>query len=112
MSRLINNRGGMSLLEVVAAVVIASMLAVAGFSLMRDQSGIAHQRICEGYRTALQSDAELFQRETGRWPSGTLKELATSDYAGPALPCCPMSSKGSASNYRLLHSRVVCQFHP
>lgn len=112
MNHWIGRRSGMSLLEVVAAVVIASMLAVAGFALMRDQSGIAHQRICEGHRTVLQCDAELYQRETGRWPSGKMSELATSDYTGPKLPCCPMSPKTSGSNYRFTGNRVICKFHP
>ncbi|TWT87040.1 PulJ/GspJ family protein [Neorhodopirellula pilleata] len=112
MMRSIHRPSGMSLLEVVAAVVIASMLAVAGFSLMRDQSEVAHERICEGHRTALQSDAELYQRETGRWPGGTLAELATSDYTGTILPRCPMAPQGTTSNYRLVRERVVCQFHP
>lgn len=103
---------GMSLLEVVAAVVISSMLAVAGFALMRDQSGTAHARICEAHRTSLQSDAELFQQETGRWPDRSLTQIMTGDYSGPTLPSCPMSPQTGVSNYRIQNGQVVCQFHP
>lgn len=105
-------RNGMSLLEVVAAVVISSMLAVAGFSLMRDRSTVAHSRICEGHRTALQSDVDLFKQENGRWPGTNLSDIETSDYAGPKLPSCPQATKAGQSNYRVRNGKVVCQFHP
>lgn len=107
-----SHRIGMSLLEVVAAVVISSMLAVAGFSLMRDRSTVAHSRICEGHRTALQSDVHLFKEENGRWPSTSLTDIETSDYAGPQLPRCPQATSAGKSNYRLRSGKVICQFHP
>lgn len=105
-------RNGMSLLEVVATVVIASLLAVSGFSLMRDRSTVAHARICEGHRTALQADANLFKAENGRWPSTNLSDIETSDYAGPKLPRCPQANSTGQSNYRLRDGKVICQFHP
>ena len=105
-------RNGMSLLEVVAAVVISSMLAIAGFSLMQDRSTVAHSRICEGHRTTLQSDADLFRQENGRWPGTNLSELETSVYAGPELPRCPQATQTGQSNYRIRNGKVICEFHP
>ena len=110
--KLTTNRNGMSLLEVVAAVVISSLLAVAGFSLVRDRSDVSHSRICEAYRTSLQADADLFKEENGRWPATTLLDLETSDYTGSELPRCPQATKTGQSNYRIRDGKVVCQFHP
>ena len=107
-----SSRTGVSLMEVVAAVVISSMLAIAGFSLTRDRSEVAHSRTCEGHRVSLQSMAELYQQENGRWPDTNLRGIATTDYAGETLPHCPEAIKSGETNYRIRNGKVVCQFHP
>lgn len=88
------------------------MLAVAGFSMMSGRSDVAHSRTCQGHRVSLQSQVELYQQETGRWPDSSMTNITNSDYAGKTLPRCPVAAKTGGSNYLLRSGKVTCQYHP
>ncbi|MFG0289776.1 MAG: type II secretion system protein [Rhodopirellula sp. JB044] len=107
------SRRGMSLLEVIAAVIVASMIAITGLMFVRTQGQTSAERTCMGHSCRLQQDAELYQRETGKSPDSKLEAIRNGDYSGNRLPQCPMHGNNSTqTNYRWDGSNVVCKYHP
>ncbi|MCC9643028.1 prepilin-type N-terminal cleavage/methylation domain-containing protein [Rhodopirellula sp. JC740] len=98
---------GFSVLEVIAALTIATMFAMTGLAFLQTHGETAQSRACEAHRAALQSDVTLYEQENGRLPTSAMRELADADYTGEVLPTCPTS--GNA--YRLDRGNVVCPTH-
>ncbi|MFG0267695.1 MAG: competence type IV pilus major pilin ComGC [Rhodopirellula sp. JB055] len=102
-----SRRFGFSILEIIVALTIATMFAMTGLAFVQTHGETAKSRACEANRSMLQRDVELYESETGRLPSRTLRELADEDYSGVNLPTCPVS--GAA--YGLDQGDVICPTH-
>ncbi|WP_047812215.1 competence type IV pilus major pilin ComGC [Rhodopirellula islandica] len=100
-------RSAFSMLEIIVALTIATMFAMTGLAFVQTHGETAKSRACEGNRSTLQRDVELYEHETGRLPGRTLRELADEDYSGVNLPTCPAS--GNA--YGLDQGEVTCPTH-
>lgn len=101
-------RAGMSLIEVLAAIVIAATIAALSIQYLRPASETGKQRSCDLTREILQSDVQRFTASSGRAPSRDLRELSTTQYSGTVLPTCPITDQ----SYRLDRSGVVtCPTH-
>ena len=99
---------GMSLIEVLAALVIAATVAALGIQYLRPAGDTGKQRSCDVTREILQADARRFTESTGRAPSSDLRELRAIQYSGTVLPTCPIT----AQSYRLdLGGIVTCPTH-
>ncbi|ELP32401.1 competence type IV pilus major pilin ComGC [Rhodopirellula baltica] len=105
--RRLSRRGAFSILEIIVALTIATMFAMTGLAFVQTHGETAKARACEGTRSMLQRDVELYEHENGRSPGRTLRELADEDYTGVSLPTCPTS--GNA--YGLDNGDVVCPTH-
>ena len=107
------HRGGMSLLEVLAAVILSSMIAMTGLMFVRSHGRTAGDRSCEAHRARLQNDVELFMQETGEIPDKALESIRTVQYSGVVLPACPQHSAADGkTNFRWDGSQVICGYHP
>ena len=101
-------RRGFTLLELIAAVIIAATLAGIGLQYLRPPSETGKQRSCDLTRQLLQNDADRYTETVGRPPSQSLSELETNQYSGPVLPVCPVTGE----SYRLGNSGTVeCPTH-
>lgn len=101
-------RTGMSLIEVLAALVIAAIVAALSIQYLRPAGDTGKQRSCDMTREILQTDTRRFTDSTGRAPSSNLRELGTNQYSGTVLPTCPIT----AQSYRLDRSGIVtCPTH-
>ncbi|EMI46438.1 MULTISPECIES: prepilin-type N-terminal cleavage/methylation domain-containing protein [Pirellulaceae] len=106
-------RCGMSLLEVLAAVILSSMIAMTGLMFVRDHGQTSAERTCLAHRARLQQDAELYARETGRAPDAKLEAIRNGNYGGTQLPQCPKhDSVDTQTNYRWDGTNVICKYHP
>ena len=99
---------GMSLLELLAALIIAASVSALGIHYLRPAGESSQQRSCDLTRALLQNDAQRFLESNGRLPRSDLQELRTNQYSGPTLPVCPVTSQ----SYRLdRQGIVVCPAH-
>lgn len=87
------SRVGMTLLEVLAALVIAASVAAISIHYLRPANEISKQRSCDITRELLQNDAQRYQQTTGTMVSRQLRELQTPEYAGNVLPTCPVTGQ-------------------
>ncbi|MGI9470876.1 MAG: type II secretion system protein [Rubripirellula sp.] len=98
----------MSLLEIVAALAIASSVAAIGIQYIQPAGDSARQRSCDLTRQLLQNDCQLYLETNGRLPQADLLELQSEQYSGDQLPTCP----GTGESYRLDRRGVVhCPTH-
>ncbi len=101
-------RAGVSLLEVVAALMIAATVAVMSITYLRKPGITANQRSCDLTRKVLQADTQRYLDTTGALPNAQLLELATPEYTGAVLPKCPITGE----SYRLGGGGIVeCPTH-
>ena len=108
-----SRRWGMSLLEVLAAVILSSMIAMTGLMFIQGHGRTTHDRSCQAHRARLQNDVELFVRETGKTPDKILESIRTVSYSGTVLPACPQhAGTDGRTNYRWDGSNVICDYHP
>ncbi len=100
-------RRGLTLLEVILAVVIAATVAAMGLHFMRPTGVHSRQQSCDLTRQTVQLEAGRYRDANGVWPSSDLRQLNDSAYFPNGVPSCP--AQGGA--YRLTGSQVVCPVH-
>ena len=101
-------RRAFSLLELIAALIIAASLAALSLHHLRKPSLSGKQHSCDLTREVMQDYADRYLETNGRLPSADLRELATDSYAGTALPTCPATDQ----SYRLdRNGNVTCPTH-
>lgn len=84
-------RRGFSLIELIAALIIAATLAAFSIQYLRQPSQSGKQRSCDVTREILQDYADRFIEGNNRPPSRDLRELAVTEYAGATVPRCPVT---------------------
>ena len=101
-------RNAFSLLEIIAALVIAATVAIVGIQYLRPAGDTGKQRSCDLTREIVQNDAQRYFEFNGSMPGTDLKELASPEYSGAVLPTCPVTGQA----YRLdKDNNVVCPTH-
>lgn len=86
-------RSGFSLIEVLAAVMIAAGLATIAVSQLRRPGDLAHSQACELCRETLQNEVGRYVNETGTSPSSNLQELTAAGHWNGPLPTCPSTGR-------------------
>ncbi len=90
-SRHHNRRDGFSLLEVLAVVSLMGIVAAIVMPRLSSHSKDARINACHLYRGNIEVQAELWRRNRGKWPAGSLKDIGqTSRYFPDGLPACPV----------------------
>ncbi|QDT07671.1 hypothetical protein K227x_60990 [Rubripirellula lacrimiformis] len=104
-----NHRRGFSLIEILAALMIAATVATIAVTQFRTPGDTAHSRSCELGRQILQNEVQRHVDTTGSLPATDMRQLTTAEYWGTTLPACPVT--GNA--YTLDRSgNVTCATHP
>jgi competence protein ComGC len=102
------NRLGFTLMEIMAALVIASLVAVIGIQYLRPSGEASKQKSCNLTREMLQNDTQRYSEVTGAMPAADLNELVSPQYSGLVLPTCPVTNEA----YRLDRTgMVICPTH-
>jgi type II secretory pathway pseudopilin PulG len=98
----------MTLLEVMAALIIAATVAAISIGYLRPPSETGKQRSCDVTRQMLQNDAQRYLESSGRMPQTDLRELRDPRYSGSVLPVCPITGEA----YRRDRAGIVgCPTH-
>ena len=99
---------GMTLIEIIAEVVLISIVGVLGMRHVRTAGTQGQDRACELTRRTLQNEVEHYQRINRRLPSSDLRELTASEYWNGDLPTCPESKNKMRIDRE---GDVVCPTH-
>lgn len=107
------NRNGrrrlaVTLIEIIAAVVLISVVGFLGMRHVRTAGTGGQDRACELTRQMLQNEVDRYQRLNRTLPSTDLRELATAEYWNAALPVCPVSGNSMTIDR---DGKVVCATH-
>ena len=89
---------GLTLIEIIAALVIAAAVAAISIQYLRPAGETSKQRTCDVTRGLLQNDAQRYMETTGNLPSADLRELRTAEYSGAVLPTCPVTGESYSRN--------------
>lgn len=90
-SHLCHKSSGLTLLEIVAAVVIVSVLALMILPRLTSNSSSAKSRGCETNRRNVEVQARLWYRTKGSWPANNLSDIGASTTFFPSgVPTCPV----------------------
>ncbi len=103
------SRFGFSLIEILAAVIIAATIATIAITQFRTPGDIAHARGCELTRETVQSEVMRYIDESGSAPSSDLRQLTGTEYWNGALPTCPSTGQSLQLDRT---GKVVCPVHP
>jgi prepilin-type N-terminal cleavage/methylation domain-containing protein len=99
---------GFTLMEIIAALVIASLVSVIGIQYLRPSGDTSKQKSCDLAREMLQNDAQRYFEVHGVMPAADLNQLASPEYSGALLPTCPVTDQA----YRLdRNNTVICPTH-
>lgn len=101
-------RNAFSLLEIIAALVIAATVAVAGIQFLRPAGDSGKQRSCDLTRETLQNDLQRYFDSTGSVPGAHLNELVSPQYSGAVLPTCPVTGESYGLDKG---NNIVCPAH-
>jgi prepilin-type N-terminal cleavage/methylation domain-containing protein len=86
-------RRGFSLLELIAAICIATVVAMMGIHHLRPAGDSGKQHSCDLTRQLLQNDVQRYLEMTGNLPRADMIELISPQFAGPQLPVCPATKQ-------------------
>lgn len=101
-------RRGLTLIEVMAALIIAATVAAIGVHYLKPAGTTSKQRSCDMTRQLLQNDADRYFESTGRRVSRDLRQLRSPLFSGNPLPRCPISDRAYRRNGRHV---VNCPVH-
>lgn len=99
---------GFTLLEVIAAVVIAASLALLSIHHLRGPSETGKQRSCAMNCQRLQESCDRYVETNALPPSRDLRELASDQYIGNELPVCPSDGRPYQLDDK---GTVICPHH-
>ena len=105
---LTTNKCGFTLMEIIAALVIASLVSVIGIQYLRPSGDSSKQRSCDLTREMLQNDVQRYFEIHGVMPAASLNELAAPEYSGLLLPTCPVTDQAYSLDR---NDNVICPVH-
>lgn len=100
---------GFSLIEILAAVMIAAAIATIAISQFRVHGDTGYARSCLMTRETIQSEVDRYVAINGSSPSADLSELTRRDYWGSPIPNCPATGTPLQVDRS---GRVICRNHP
>ncbi|TWT53928.1 hypothetical protein Pla22_15620 [Rubripirellula amarantea] len=97
-----------TLIEVIAAVILVSVVAMLGIQHVRTAGESGQARGCELNRRTLQLEVERYELLNRSLPSRDLRELKSADYWNGDLPTCPVTGQAMTIDR---DGNVVCPTH-
>lgn len=104
-----SRRFGFSLIEVLAAVMIAATVATIAISQFRPHGDRGHNGACQLNCQTIQVEVDRYVDVVGSLPSSDLRQLTAPEHWGSPIPNCPAS--GSALGIDR-DGQVTCPSHP
>ncbi|MEZ6136222.1 MAG: prepilin-type N-terminal cleavage/methylation domain-containing protein [Pirellulaceae bacterium] len=98
-------RPGFSLVEVMLALVILTVVAVSVLKYTRQPGERVKQQACDLQIGQLQVLVEQYRADYRRLPSRDMQELSAHRYLGETLPVCPVD--GRAFELNLANGQIV-----
>ena len=86
-------RCGLSLLEVIAAVCLATMLAIVTMPKLAQPADDTKAAICELQRGRIEVEARSFHREYGRWPHSMNELMEDARRFPEGMLRCPLNDQ-------------------
>ncbi|QDV81462.1 prepilin-type N-terminal cleavage/methylation domain-containing protein [Stieleria sp.] len=86
-------RSGLSLLELLAALAVMGVIAIAIVPRISGGARQANDSSCQLRKAVIEVQVSLWRRETGRWPMGDLSDIGSNvRYFPDGLLRCPVDS--------------------
>ena len=82
-------RRGFSLLEIIVALTIVSMMMGTTLFYLQRSGGDAKQRVCDGVAGELELQAERYRSQSGLWPT-KVDDLKNTTFFPGGVPVCPV----------------------
>ena len=89
----IANHSGVTLLEVILATIILTVVATTILQFSRQPGDQVKQHVCDLNIERLQLVAQQYRVDYGQFPSSAMTELVGVRYLGEALPLCPVDGQ-------------------
>ncbi|MGB7326169.1 MAG: prepilin-type N-terminal cleavage/methylation domain-containing protein [Rubripirellula sp.] len=109
MPRFNSNRRAFSLIEILAAVMIAATVATIAVTQLRTPGDTAHARSCQLSRQTVQNETNRYVDITGSMPSSDLRQLTSAQHWDGPLPTCPVTGDAFTLDRS---GNVNCTSHP
>jgi prepilin-type N-terminal cleavage/methylation domain-containing protein len=115
-SRRLQSRKGMTLIEIIAAIALTAVVAIASVQLLNRPRLVTGQSTCELERETVQQEVQRYFHDFGAYPSRDMRELVTAGYwnrigaqrpGATTSPTCPLTSQ----TLQLQNGRVRCPIH-
>ncbi len=110
MTSMTQRRSGLTLLEVMLAVVVLSVVAALTMAYVRQPSDRVKRESCNLRIQQLELLTRQFQADFARLPSSNLRELADVRYLGENPPICPFDGRSYVLDTRT--GSIVAHEHP
>ncbi|KAA1261351.1 hypothetical protein LF1_38980 [Rubripirellula obstinata] len=107
-NRVQSRKSGFTLIEIIAAVVLISVVGFLGMRHVRTAGAGGQDRACELTRQMLQNEVDRYQRLNRALPSTDMRELVTTEYWDASIPVCPVSGNPMTIDRT---GKVVCATH-
>ncbi|MFQ5805351.1 MAG: prepilin-type N-terminal cleavage/methylation domain-containing protein [Phycisphaerae bacterium] len=105
-------RGGFTLVEILAVVVILGILAVVVVPRVLVSSATAKTNACYQNKASINTAVEKWYFEKGTWPLDALTDIAAdADYFPEGIPVCPVDNTAYALDAVSGNHRVAGHAH-
>ena len=105
---MIRCRGGFSLLELLAVVMIMGIMAAVIIPRIGTHTGKAKANVCAQYKADVNDALEKYYFDKGAWAT-SLNDIQSDEYYPTAIPVCPVD--GSTYTIDAATHRIVGHSH-
>jgi prepilin-type N-terminal cleavage/methylation domain-containing protein len=105
--KLLKNRKGLTLIELLIVVIILGALVAIAIPRMSQNAVDAKERACATNRATINTQVELYYSEYGSWP--TMPGFLSEPNFFPEEPNCPVT--GGSYDYYGTEYRITCSKH-
>jgi prepilin-type N-terminal cleavage/methylation domain-containing protein len=110
--KLVKNRKGLTLIELLIVVIILGALAAIAIPRISENSATAKQRACQTNIATMNTQIELYYSTNEVWPDALTDVTENTDYFPDGAPKCPTTNSSDVYDMNSTSHRVSCDNHP